>query len=91
MTEIVLGGQMSNDAKTDPLFDAVKQLVIETRTPSVALVQRTFRLNYSRAVSMLEAMEGEIVTPKDEQGMRRMLVGDTVDYLSHIGCQKCSS
>lgn len=64
---------MTNDAKRDPLFEAVKQFVIETRTPSVSFIQRAYRINYSRAASMLEAMEGEIVTPKDEQGMRRMI------------------
>ena len=68
---------MTHDPKQDPLFDAVKKLVIETRTPSIALVQRTFIINYSRAASMLEAMEGEVVTPKDEKGMRRMLTGET--------------
>lgn len=72
---------MTIDAKQDPLFEAVKQLVIETRTPSIALVQRTFIINYSRAASMLEAMEGEVVTPKDEKGMRRMLTGETNEYL----------
>ncbi len=72
---------MTNDPKTDPLFESVKQLVIETRTPSIALVQRTFRINYSRAVRIMEALEGEVVTPQDEQGMRRMLVGETVRYL----------
>jgi DNA segregation ATPase FtsK/SpoIIIE-like protein len=72
---------MNNDSKQDLLFDAVKKLVIETRSPSIALVQRTFIINYSRAASMLEAMEGEVVTPKDEKGMRRMLTGETNEYL----------
>jgi chromosomal replication initiator protein len=68
---------MPIDAKQDPLFEAVKQLVIKTRNPSVSTVQREFRLNYSRAASMLEAMEGEIVTTKDGNGWRRMLTGET--------------
>ncbi|MDP2805774.1 MAG: DnaA/Hda family protein [Gallionellaceae bacterium] len=68
---------MSHEAWQDPLFEAVKQLVIETRIPSVAHVQVTFRIGYSRAASMLEAMEGDVVTPKDERGMRRMLTGET--------------
>jgi DNA segregation ATPase FtsK/SpoIIIE-like protein len=72
---------MFAQAKLDPLYEAAKQLIIETRTPSIALVQRTFRINYSRAARMLKAMEGEVVTPMDKRGMRRMLVGDTVDYL----------
>lgn len=72
---------MDHEAKQDPLFEAVKQLVIETCTPSIALAQRTFRINYSRAASMLEAMEGEVVTAKNERGMRRMLSGETNEYL----------
>lgn len=68
---------MDHEAKQDPLFEAVKQLVIETRIPSIAFVQSKFIINYSRAASMLEAMEGEVVTTKDEKGMRRMLTGET--------------
>ena len=55
-------------------------MVLETRTPSIALAQRTFRINYSRAASLLEAMEGDVVTPKDKHGMRRMLTGETIEY-----------
>lgn len=73
--------KVAHDAEIDPLFAAAKQMVIETRTPSVALVQRTFLINYTRASSFLDAMEGEIVSPKDERGARRMLTGETVDYL----------
>lgn len=67
-------------AKQDPLFEAVKQMVIDTRTPSISLVQRTFRINYSRAASLLEAMEEDVVTTMDEQGMRKMLTADTNNY-----------
>jgi DNA segregation ATPase FtsK/SpoIIIE-like protein len=73
--------KVAHDAEIDPLFAAAKQMVIETRTPSVALVQRTFLINYTRASSFLDAMEGDIVSFKDERGARRMLTGETVDYL----------
>lgn len=72
---------MKYDAKQDPLFEAVKNLVIETRTPSIALAQRTFRIGYSRAASLLEALEGDVVTSMNEQGLRRMLTGETNEYL----------
>lgn len=72
---------MSHEAKQDPLFDAVKQMVIETRTPSISLVQRTFLIGYSRAAKMLEALEGDVVTPLNEDGLRRMLTGETNEYL----------
>lgn len=71
---------MKLKAQQDPLFEVVKQMVIATRTPSISLVQRSFRINYSRAASLLEAMEGDVVTKMDEQGMRKMLSGETSDY-----------
>ena len=71
---------MNTDAKNDQLFDAVKKIIIETRTPSISLAQRTFRINYSRAVSLLAAMEGDVVTTMDEKGIRRMLKGKTKEY-----------
>lgn len=72
---------MNHEARGDPLFEVVKQLLIETRIPSVSHVQVTFRIGYSRAASMLEAMEGDVVTPMDERGMRRMLKEETNEYL----------
>ncbi len=72
---------MNHKEKQDPLFAAVKQMVIETRTPSIALAQRTFRINYSRAAGLLEAMQGDVVTAMDAAGMRRMISGETNEYL----------
>jgi len=72
---------MNQDAKKDPLFEEAKQLVIETRTPSISLVQRTFLLGYGRAASLLEAMEGDVVSTMDRRGRRRMLTGETKEYL----------
>lgn len=53
---------MENDATQDPLFEAVRLLVLETSRPSIALVQRTFRIGYGRAKSMIEAMNCELPT-----------------------------
>jgi replicative DNA helicase len=71
----------AQDAKKDPLFEVVKKMVMETRTPSISLAQRTFRINYTRAASMMMALEGDIVTPLNEDGFRRMLTGETNEYL----------
>lgn len=72
---------MSHEAIQDPLFEEVKQMVIETRMPSISLAQRTFIINYSRAARMLEALEGDVVTVMDERGCRKMLAGETHEYL----------
>lgn len=68
---------MGDDAKQDPLFGAVRRLILESRIPSVAHVQIEFGMGYHRANSLLEAMEGEVVTAKNERGMRKMLQGET--------------
>lgn len=72
---------MSHEAMQDPLFEEVKKMVIETRTPSISLAQRTFRIGYSRAASMMKALEGDVVTVMDERGCRKMLTGETNEYL----------
>jgi len=72
---------MNHEGKQDTLFKEVEKMVIATRTPSISLVQRTFRINYSRAASMMKALEGEIVTGLDERGCRKMLIGETDEYL----------
>ena len=68
---------MSYPAKQDPMFELVKQLIIDTKNSSVAHAQRRFKLGYTRANGLIEAMEGEIVTAKDASGWRSMLTGET--------------
>ncbi len=70
----------TQDARQDPLFEAVREMLIETRTPSISLVQRTFRINHTRAACMMKALEGDVVTPLNEDGLRRMLTGETNEY-----------
>jgi len=64
---------MPLNSEPDPLLDAVKQLVIETKNPSVAQVQRHFKLGYSRAAGLIAALEDEIVSALDENGWRSMM------------------
>ncbi len=72
---------MPNDAKQDPLFNSVKELIIQTKTPSVVLVQRSFLIGYDRADKLLGALEGETITPRNQRGFRKMLIGDSKEYL----------
>lgn len=51
-------------------------MLIETRTPSVSLIQRTFRIGYTRAENLLKSLEGELITPRNERGLRKMLIVD---------------
>lgn len=70
---------MTHPAKLDPLYEPAKQLIVDTKEPTISLIQRHLKIGYNRALGLMDAMEGEIVTAKDESGGRRMLVGETVD------------
>lgn len=75
---------MTHEAKNDPLFEAVKKMVIGTRTPWISLTQHAFQIGYDRAASLLEALEGDLVTAMDERGMRRMLTDNPVNTCDKV-------
>ena len=70
---------MPHPAKLDPLYETAKQLILDTKNPTISLVQRRMLIGYNRAVNLIQAMEGEIVTPRDQSGCWKMLVGETYD------------
>jgi serine/threonine protein phosphatase PrpC len=70
---------MPHTAKLDPLFEIAKLLILDTKNPTISLVQRRMLIGYNRAVNLIQAMEGEIVTPRDQIGRWKMLVGETYD------------
>lgn len=57
----------------DPLYQQARETVLAHRKPSISLVQRHLRIGYNHAARLLEAMEGDVVTPMDEAGIRHML------------------
>ena len=61
---------MNDEAKQDPLFEAVENFVLNNRTSSVALVQRTFMIGYNRAASILEALQVKIGSRMDGPGVQ---------------------
>ncbi len=73
---------MSHLAKLDPLYDDVKRLILETRNPSISLIQRHFKIGYKRALDLMSSMEGDIVVAFYEEGRWEMLLGETVDSVS---------
>lgn len=69
---------MPDPAKLDPLYETAKQLILDTKEPTISLIQRHLKIGYNRALGLMDAMEGEVVTAKDENGRRNMLVGETI-------------
>jgi hypothetical protein len=57
----------------DPLYGLARRLVLRERQASIALVQRHLRIGYAHASRLLDAMEGDILSPKDGKGMRTLI------------------
>ncbi|GKV67854.1 DNA translocase SpoIIIE [Sporosarcina sp. NCCP-2716] len=62
--------------ETDELYDEAVQLVIEMQTASVSLLQRRFRVGYSRAARIVDQMEMRgVVGPPEGSKPRQVLAG----------------
>ncbi len=65
------------DAEEDPMYDQAVQIVLQTRRPSISLVQRHLRIGYNRAARLIEAMErAGLVSPMNAAGNREVLAPD---------------
>ncbi len=63
------------DAESDPMYDQAVALVLQTRRPSISLVQRHLRIGYNRAARLIEQMERSgLVSPMQSNGNRDVLV-----------------
>ena len=61
--------------ETDDLYDDAVQLVTEMQTASVSLLQRRFRVGYSRAARIVDQMEMRgVVGPPDGSRPRQVLI-----------------
>lgn len=58
----------------DPLYVLARSLVMQHQRASISLVQRKLRIGYGRACALLDSMEGDILSPRSEDGMRKVLV-----------------
>ncbi|MUV39900.1 DNA translocase FtsK [Lentibacillus sp. JNUCC-1] len=64
----------------DELFDDAVKLVIEMETASVSMLQRRFRVGYTRAARLIDAMEDRgIVGPYEGSKPRTVLVSQTTE------------
>jgi DNA segregation ATPase FtsK/SpoIIIE, S-DNA-T family len=63
------------DGESDPMYDQAVALVLQTRRPSISLVQRHLRIGYNRAARLIEQMErAGLVSPMQSNGNREVLV-----------------
>ncbi|MCL1630829.1 DNA translocase FtsK [Sporolactobacillus sp. CPB3-1] len=67
----------------DELFDDAVQLVVDMQTASVSMLQRRFRIGYTRAARLIDAMEERhIVGPYEGSKPRTVLVPKQSDEVS---------
>ncbi len=65
----------------DELFDDAVQLIIEMQSASVSMLQRRFRIGYTRAARLIDAMEDRgIVGPYEGSKPRSVLVSDYQEH-----------
>ena len=59
----------------DELFDDAVKLVVDMQTASVSMLQRRFRIGYTRAARLIDAMEArQIVGPYEGSRPREVLI-----------------
>lgn len=63
---------MTLSAEDQDLLDQARQLVLKAKIPSVAFLQRHLKLEYKKALELLQMLEPDVVTPPDENGMRTL-------------------
>lgn len=60
-------------SRQDPFYLEARELVLAARRSSISMVQRHLRIGYNHAARLLEAMEGDILSPQDGSGFRQFL------------------
>jgi len=63
----------------DPLFDQVKQIVIETQKASASFLQRRLRIGYSRAARLIDMLEEKGIVGPADGAKPREVYGDRGD------------
>ncbi|MDY0396418.1 DNA translocase FtsK [Virgibacillus halophilus] len=67
----------------DELFDDAVQMIIEMQSASVSMLQRRFRIGYTRAARLIDAMEDRgIVGPYEGSKPRKVLVSQQTEEVS---------
>jgi S-DNA-T family DNA segregation ATPase FtsK/SpoIIIE len=65
------------DPDEDPLLDRAIEIVVQTQTASVSLIQRRLRVGYTRAGRLIDMLERRGIISGDEGSKpRRVLIGE---------------
>ena len=76
-------GDEDFDPDEDPLLDKAIEIVVQTQTASVSLLQRRLRVGYTRAGRLVDMLERRgIISGYEGSKPRRVLVGE--GDLAHV-------
>jgi DNA segregation ATPase FtsK/SpoIIIE, S-DNA-T family len=65
------------DPDEDPLLDRAIEIVVQTQTASVSLIQRRLRVGYTRAGRLVDMLERRgIISGYEGSKPRRVLIGE---------------
>jgi S-DNA-T family DNA segregation ATPase FtsK/SpoIIIE len=80
------GGDADFDPDEDPLLERAIEIVVQTQTASVSLLQRRLRVGYTRAGRLIDMLERRgIISGYEGSKPRRVLVGPTeLDTASNL-------
>jgi S-DNA-T family DNA segregation ATPase FtsK/SpoIIIE len=71
-------GDLEFDPDEDPLLDRAIEIVVQTQTASVSLIQRRLRVGYTRAGRLIDMLERRgIISGYEGSKPRRVLVDET--------------
>lgn len=69
--------EAKQDEKQDELFDDAVKMIVEMQSASVSMLQRRFRVGYTRAARLIDAMEARgIVGPYEGSKPRTVLISE---------------
>jgi len=69
--------EKSFEEETDELYDEAVKLVVEMQSASISMLQRRFRIGYSRAARIIDQMEARgVVGPPDGSRPRQVLISN---------------
>ena len=71
-------GGIGGGGEDGALYKQAVEMVLETRRPSISLVQRKLRIGYNRAARLIEEMESAgLITPPDDTGTRKIITRES--------------
>jgi S-DNA-T family DNA segregation ATPase FtsK/SpoIIIE len=79
------------DPDEDPLLEKAIEIVVQTQTASVSLIQRRLRVGYTRAGRLIDMLERRgIISGYEGSKPRQVLIGEAIQLVAEMGTASTS-